>query len=155
MAVKPVPEGYHTVTPYLFCKGAAAAIEYYKKAFGATEVMRFGAPDGQIGHAEIKIGDSVIMLADEFPDMKALSPPTIGGTPVLIMLYLDDVDRVFNRALAAGGKQLHPVEDKFYGDRTGTLIDPFGHMWGIATHKEDVSPEEMKRRADAAAKQTK
>jgi len=155
MAVKPVPEGYHTVTPYLFCKGAAAAIEYYKKAFGATEVMRFGAPDGQIGHAEIKIGDSVIMLADESPDMKALSPPTIGGTPVLIMLYLDDVDRVFNRALAAGGKQLHPVEDKFYGDRTGTLIDPFGHMWGIATHKEDVSPEEMKRRADAAAKQTK
>jgi PhnB protein len=152
MAVKPVPEGYHTVTPYLFCKGAAAAIDYYKKAFGATEVMRMGAPGGQIGHAEIKIGDSFIMLADEFPDMKALSPATIGGTPVLIMLYLDDVDTVFKRALAAGGKELHPLEDKFYGDRSGTLLDPFGHMWSISTHKEDVPPEEMQRREEAFRK---
>jgi PhnB protein len=155
MAVKPIPEGYHTVTPYLICKGAAAAIEYYKKAFGATEVMRYGGPDGQIGHAEIKLGDSVIMLADEFPDMKALSPSTIGGTPVSIMLYLADVDAVFERALAAGGKQIHPLEDKFYGDRTGTLVDPFGHMWTIATHKEDVPPEEMKRREEAARKTMK
>lgn len=152
MAVKPIPEGYHTVTPYLFCKGAAAAIEYYKKAFGATEIARHGGPDGQIGHAEIKIGDSVIMLADEFPEMKALSPTTIGGTPVLIMLYVNDVDAVFHRALGGGGKELHPLKDQFYGDRSGTLIDPFGHMWTIATHKEDVSPEEMKRRADAAMK---
>jgi PhnB protein len=154
MAVKPVPEGYHAVTPYLFCKGAAAAIEYYKKAFGATELMRHDAPGGTIGHAEIRIGDSVIMLADEYPDMNALSPPTIGGTPVLILLYVADVDTVFNRSLAAGGMQLHPLEDKFYGDRTGTLLDPFGHMWTIATHKEDVSPEEMTRRAAAAMKKS-
>jgi PhnB protein len=155
MAVKAIPEGYHAVTPYLFCKGAAAAIEYYKKAFGATEIMRHDAPGGQIGHAEIKIGDSVIMLADEFPDMKALSPQTIGGTPVLLMVYVDDVDTVFKRALAAGAKELQPLEVKFYGDRTGTLLDPFGHMWSVSTHVEDVSPEEMARRAEAEAKKMK
>jgi PhnB protein len=155
MPVKAIPEGYHAVTPYLFCKGAAAAIEYYQKAFGATELMRHAGPDGQIGHAEIKIGDSVIMLADEYPVMKALSPQTIGGTAVLLLVYVDDVDAVFARALAAGGKQLHPLEDKFYGDRTGTLIDPFGHMWTVATHREDVSPEEMTLRADAAVKDMK
>ena len=152
MTVKAVPEGYHTVTPYLICKGAAAAIDYYKKVFGATELLRHDAPGGKIGHAEIKIGDSVIMLADEYEEMKFLSPQTIGGTGVLIMVYLDDVDTVFNRALAAGGRQHQPLEDKFYGDRTGTLIDPFGHMWTVATHKEDVAPEEMKRRAEAEAK---
>src|SRR5688572_22768566 len=112
--VKAIPEGYHSVTPYLFCKGAAAAIEYYKKAFGAIEIMRHPMPDGQLGHAEIKVGDSVIMLADEFPDMKALSPKTIGGTAVLLMIYVEDVDRVFARALAAGGTELQPLQDKFY-----------------------------------------
>jgi PhnB protein len=152
MAVKPTPEGYRSVTPYLICKGAAAAIDYYKKAFGATELTRHGGPDGQIGHAEIKIGDSVIMLADEFPAMQALSPKTIGGTPVLLLVYVTDVDAVFKRSLAAGGKQVHALEDKFYGDRTGTLLDPFGHMWTVATHKEDVSPEEMTRRAEAETK---
>ena len=155
MAVKPTPEGYCSVTPYLICKGAAAAIDYYKKAFGAMELTRHGGPDGQIGHAEIKIGDSVIMLADEFPDMQAFSPKTIGGTPVSLLVYVADVDAVFKRSLAAGGKQVHPLQDKFYGDRTGTLLDPFGHMWTIATHKEDVSPEEMTRRADAAMKTAK
>jgi len=153
--VKATPEGYHSVTPYLFCKGAAAAIEYYKKALGATEIMRHPMPDGQLGHAEIKVGDSVIMLADEFPDMKALSPKTIGGTAVLLMVYVDDVDRVFARALAAGGTELQPLQNKFYGDRTGTLLDPFGHMWTISTHVEDVSPEEMGRRAEAEAKAAK
>ena len=152
MAVKAIPDGYHTVTPYLFIKGAGAAIEYYKKAFGATEVVRMGGPDGKVGHAEIRIGDSFIMLADEFPDMKALSPQTIGGTPMLILLYVDDVDTVFKRAIDAGGKELQPLEDKFYGDRSGTLLDPFGHMWSVSTHKEDVPPEEMKRREEAYRK---
>ena len=155
MAVKAIPEGYHAVTPYLFCKGASAAIEYYKKAFGATELTRHPMPDGNLGHAEIRIGDSVVMLADEFPAMKALSPKTIGGTPVLIMVYVDDVDTVFKRALAAGGTELQPLKDAFYGDRSGTLLDPFGHMWTIATHKEDVPPEEMARRAEAEAKKMK
>ena len=155
MAVKAIPEGYHAVTPYLICKGAAAAIDYYKKAFGATELLRHAAPDGQIGHAEIQIGDSVVMLADEFPSMQALSPATIGGTPVSLMVYVDDVDSVFERALAAGGKQVHPLEDKFYGDRSGTLTDPFGHMWTLSTHKEDVPPEEMQRREEAARKKMK
>jgi PhnB protein len=153
MAVKPVPDAYHTATPYLICKGAADAIAYYKKAFGATELVRHGGPDGHVGHAEVKIGDSTIMLADEFPQMGAKSPHTIGGTPVFIMLYVEDVDAVFRQALSAGGKELHPVKDQFYGDRSGTLLDPFGHMWTIATHKEDVSPEEMQRRAQEAMKQ--
>ena len=150
MTVKAIPEGYHAVTPYLFCKGAGAAIEYYKKAFGAVELTRHEMPGGGIGHAEIKIGDSPIMLADEFAEMKALSPLTIGGTAVLIMIYVEDADAVFGRAIAAGATELQPMADKFYGDRAGTLIDPFGHMWTVATHTEDVSPEEMQRRAEAA-----
>jgi len=155
MAAKPVPEGYHTATPYLICKGAAAAIDYYKKAFGASELKRHGAPGGHIGHAEIKIGDSTIMLADEFPQMGARSPETIGGTPVFIMLYVEDVDTMFRKAIAAGGKELQPLQDQFYGDRSGTLLDPFGHMWTIATHKEDLSPEEMDRRSAEAMKKMK
>ncbi len=150
MAVKPVPEGYHTATPYLICSGAAAAIDYYKKAFGAVELMRYPTPDGGIAHAEIRIGDSTIMLADEFPEKNARSPKTVGGTPVGIMLYVPDVDAMFRAAIAAGGKELQPLIDQFYGDRSGTLLDPFGHMWTIATHKEDLSPEEMERRAEEA-----
>jgi PhnB protein len=152
MAVSAKPEGYHSVTPYLICKDAGRALEYYKEAFGAEELSRHEMPDGRVGHAEIKIGDSPVMLADEFPDMNALSPQTIGGSPVSLMVYVDDVDAVFARALAAGGKETRPVENQFYGDRLGMMTDPFGHVWSIATHIEDVSPEEMKRRADEAAR---
>ena len=148
--VKPIPEGYHTATPYLIIKGAADAIEFYKKAFGATELMRMPGPDGKIGHAEIKIGDSPIMLADEAPEMNARSPQSFGGSPISILLYVEDVDAVFNRAVAAGAKVERPVTDQFYGDRIGGLTDPFGHAWYISTHREDVSPEEMKKRAAAA-----
>jgi len=147
---KPIPEGYHTATPYLIAGDAAAAIDYYKQAFGATELFRMPAPGGKIGHAEIKIGDSPIMLADEFPEMGYKSPQTLGGSPVSIMIYVADVDAVFNQAVAAGGKVQRPVKDQFYGDRSGTLEDPFGHVWHVATHKEDVSAEEMERRAQAA-----
>lgn len=150
-AAKPIPEGYHTVTPYLIIKGAADAIEFYKKAFGATELFRMPQPDGKIGHAEIKIGDSPIMLADEYPEMKYLSPKSLGGSPVSILLYVEDVDSVFNQAITSGAKQDRPVEDKFYGDRGGTLIDPFGHIWHVATHKEDVTPEEMEKRMAAGS----
>jgi PhnB protein len=152
MPVKPIPEGYHSVTPYLVIRGAAAAIDFYKKAFGATELFRFPAPDGKIGHAEIKIGDSPIMLADENPDMGYKSPQSLGGSPVSLMIYLEDVDTVFNRAVEAGATVREAVQDKFYGDRNATVTDPFGHNWHIATHKEDVSPEEMERRAKAASK---
>jgi PhnB protein len=148
--VKPIPEGYHSITPYLIVKGAAAAIDFYKRAFGATEVVRMPGPDGKVGHAEIKIGDSPIMLADEVPEMGAVSPQTLGSTPVSILLYVEDVDAVFDRAIAAGGKSVRPVEDKFYGDRMGSLADPFGHQWHIGTHKEDLSPEELRKRAAAA-----
>lgn len=147
--VKPIPNGYHTATPYLICRGAAKAIEFYKQAFGATEVMRFAAPAGKVGHAEIQIGDSKIMLADEFPEMGAKSPQTFGGTAVSILLYVEDVDAVFNRALASGATVERPIENKFYGDRAGGVIDPFGHKWYIATHIEDVSADEMQRRAAA------
>lgn len=150
--VKPIPDGYHTATPYLYIKGAGAAIEFYKKAFGAVELFRMAGPDGKIGHAEIKIGDSQIMMADENAEMGALSPQTIGGTPFSIMLYVDDVDTVFNQAVAVGAEQLRPVADQFYGDRTGGLKDPFGFQWWIATHVEDVPPEEMEERAKAAKK---
>jgi PhnB protein len=153
MAVKPIPEGYHAVTPYLVIKGATAAIDYYKKVFGATERMRMDAPGGTIGHAELVIGDSTIMLADEFPDMGFRSPKTIGGSPVSLVLYVEDVDTVFKRAVGAGAKELRPVADQFYGDRMGTLEDPFGHVWSVATHTEDVSPDEMERRAGEYAKQ--
>jgi PhnB protein len=151
MPARPIPEGYHSVTPYLIVTGAASAIEFYKHAFGAKELMRIPHPDGRVGHAELQIGDSRIMLADEFPEMGARSPMTLGGTPVGIQLYVDDVDAVTRRALAAGAKTLRPVKDQFYGDRSGTLSDPFGHQWTISTHKEDVSLEEMQRRAAAAA----
>jgi PhnB protein len=153
MAAKPIPDGYHTATPYLICQGAAQAIDYYKKALGASEVMRFAAPDGKIGHAEIKIGDSIIMLADEYPDMGFKSPKAFGGTPVSIMLYVTDVDARFNQAVAAGATVLRPVKDQFYGDRSGTLVDPFGHVWTIGTHKEDLTPEEVHQRAEVAMKE--
>jgi PhnB protein len=149
MAVKPIPDSYHTATPYLIIKGAAEAIEFYKKAFGAEELMRFEMPGGGIGHAEIKIGDSPIMMADEYPDMGYLSPSSRGGSTVSILLYVEDSDAAFERAVDAGAKVLQPVKDQFYGDRSGTLVDPFGHVWTIATHKEDVSMEEMQRRMAA------
>ena len=150
MPVKPIPEGYHSITPYLIIRGAAEAIEFYKKAFGATELFRFPAPGGRIGHAEIKIGDSPIMLADEFAEMGYHGPQSLGGSPVSIMLYVDDVDTVFNRAVDAGASVKEALQDKFYGDRTATLTDPFGHRWHVSTHKEDVSMQEMERRAKAA-----
>lgn len=148
---KPIPEGYHTATPYLIIGGAAAAIEFYKKAFGATELFRFPAPDGKIGHAEIKIGDSPIMLADEYPEMGYKGPQSLGGSPVSLMIYVEDVDTIFNQAVAAGASVKEAVSDKFYGDRIGTLTDPFGHVWHVSTHKEDVSVEEMERRAKVAS----
>lgn len=148
--VKSIPDGYHSVTPYLIIKGASDAIEFYKKAFGATELFRMPAPGGKVGHAEIKIGDSPIMLADESPEMGYVGPATLGGTPVSIMIYVEDVDTVYNQAIAAGGKELKPLQDQFYGDRSGSLKDPFGHTWHVATHKEDVSPEEMDKRMAAA-----
>ena len=148
--VKPIPDGYHSVTPYLYIDGAARAIDFYKQALGAVEVMRLETSAGKIGHAEIKIGDSHVMLADEFPDMGARGPHTIGGTAVGLMVYLPDVDVVVDRAVKAGATLERPVENKFYGDRTGGIIDPFGHRWYIATHVEDVPPEEMEKRAAAA-----
>lgn len=152
MAAKPIPDGYHTVTPYLIVKGAPRAIEFYKKAFGATEVMRMAQPDGRIGHAEVRVGDSAVMLADEFPEMGIVSPATLGGTPVTLLIYVEDVDARFAEAVAAGATVKRPVVDQFYGDRSGTLADPFGHVWTIATHKEELSPEEMDRRHAAQAK---
>ncbi|HVS81359.1 MAG TPA: VOC family protein [Pyrinomonadaceae bacterium] len=147
---KPIPDGYHTATPYLIIRGAGDAIEFYKKAFGATELFRFPTPDGKIGHAEIKIGDSPIMLADEYPPMGYNSPQTLGGSPVSLMIYVEDVDTVFDQAISAGATVKEAVADKFYGDRIGTLTDPFGHVWHVSTHKEDVSVEEMEKRAKAA-----
>ncbi len=147
--VKPTPEGYHSVTPYLIVDGAAAAIDFYKKAFGAVEVMRMPAPGGRIGHAEIKIGDSHVMLADENAEMNARSPKSVGGTPLSLLVYVENVDEVVKRAVAAGAKLDRPVEDKFYGDRMGAIQDPFGHQWYVGTHIEDVTPEEMKKRMAA------
>lgn len=146
--VKAIPEGYHSITPYLICKGAAQALDFYKKAFGAEELMRFDM-GGVIGHAEMRIGDSIVMLADEHPQMGHKSPQSYGGTPVSLVLYVEDVDARAKQAIAAGVKVLRPVEDQFYGDRAGTFADPFGHVWTITTHKEDVSPEEMERRVAA------
>lgn len=143
-----IPKDYHTVTPYLIIRGAAQAIEYYKKVFGATELVRMGGPDGKVGHAELKIGDSNIMLADENPSMGEghTSAATVGGSPVSLYVYLPDVDSVVKKAAAEGAKILKPVQDQFYGDRNGFIRDPFGHLWGIATHVEDVSPSEMAER---------
>jgi PhnB protein len=149
--VKPIPDGYNSVTPYLIIKGAADAIDFYKKAFGATERMRMAGPDGKIGHAEIIIGNSTIMLSDENLEIAARSPQTIGGSPVSILLYVEDSDVFTSKAVAAGARVTRPVADQFYGDRAGTVADPFGFDWHIHTHVEDVSPEEMGRRAAAAA----
>lgn len=146
MAVKPVPKGYHTATPYLIVDGGALALDFYKKAFGAEEVMRMPGPGDKISHAEIQIGDSRLMLADEFPEMGARSPKAFGGTAVGICLYVRDVDTVFDQAVRAGATVERPVQNQFYGDRSGTVVDPFGHKWTIATHVEDVSPAEMARR---------
>jgi PhnB protein len=151
--VKPVPEGHHSITPYLVVDGAAGAIAFYKKAFGATEVMRMPAPGGKVGHAEIEIGGSRIMLADEYPDMGARSPKAFGGSPVSLHLYVEDVDAVARQAVAAGAKERRPLKDQFYGDRSGTFEDPYGHVWHIATHKEDVPADELKRRAEKAMQQ--
>jgi PhnB protein len=148
MAVKAIPDGYHSVTPYLIIRGAGKAIDYYKEVFGATEIMRMPDPSGKIGHAELKIGDSPIMLADEFPEMGYLSPEGRGGTPVSLMLYVPDADAIVEKAVATGAKVVKAVADQFYGDRNGTISDPFGHVWTIATHKEDVSVDEMKRRME-------
>ena len=149
MTAKPIPDGYHTATPYLIVQNAAAAIEFYKRAFGATELMRLTDPRGKVGHAEIKIGDSPIMLADEMPEMGFRSPQSIGGAGISLLLYVEDVDTRFRQATGAGAKVLRPVQDQFYGDRSGTLEDPFGHVWTLATHTEDVSMEEINRRAEA------
>lgn len=145
--VKPIPAGYHSVTPYLVVNGAAQAIEFYKQAFGATELLRMEGPGGSIGHAEVKIGDSPVMLADEHPQMGLRGPRTLGGPGVSLMIYVDNVDEVFPRAIAAGAKEVRPIQNQFYGDRSGTLEDPFGHVWNIATHVEDVSEEEVFRRS--------
>jgi PhnB protein len=148
--VKPIPEGYHSLTPYLIIDGAADALEYYKKAFGAIELFRM--PNGdKIGHAEMKIGDSPFMLSDEHPEMGYKGPKSIGGSPVGLMIYVDDCDAVFKQAIDAGGSEKKALQDQFYGDRSGTLEDPFGHIWTVATHKEDVSPEEIDKRLAAMA----
>jgi PhnB protein len=148
-SAKPIPDGYHTITPYLIIDGAAQAIDFYKAVFGATELLRFPGPDGKIGHAELRVGNSVIMLADEVPERDIRGPGRIGGTPVTLMIYLEGVDQVVDRAVSHGATLTRPVADQFYGDRTGTVVDPFGHQWHIATHVEDVSPAEMERRLAA------
>jgi PhnB protein len=151
-ATKPIPAGYHSATPYLIVNGAAEAIDFYKRAFGATELLRMADRKGAIAHAEIKIGDSVIMLADENPTVGYRGPRSLGGSTVSILLYVADVDGTFERAVKAGARAQRPVADQFYGDRSGALEDPFGHFWTISTHVEDVAPEEMQRRVEAAFK---
>jgi PhnB protein len=150
MAVKPIPEGYHTATPYLAVDDAAEAIEYYKKAFGAKERGRMETPDGKIGHAELQIGDSVVMLSDPLPQATTRTPKELGGTSASVFLYVEDVDAVVKDAVDAGASVTMEVADQFWGDRFGTIADPFGHLWSIATHIEDVPPEEMAERAKAA-----
>ena|SRR6185295_7714831 len=147
--VKAIPEGYHSVTPYLILGKAAAAIEFYKKAFGAKELYRLSGPEGKVGHAEIQIGNSRIMLADEFPEMDTRGPKSMGGSPISLMIYLENVDQAFAQALKAGAKEVRPLENQFYGDRSGTVLDPFGYKWTLATHVEDLSMEEMRKRSDA------
>lgn len=151
--VKRIPDDYKAATPYLSIKGAAAAIEFYKKAFGAVEVGRFAQPDGKIGHAEIRINNAPIMLADEYPDIGFLSPKTLGGTPVTIHLYVEDVDALVDRAVSAGAELQRPVKDQFYGDRSGCVADPFGHLWNFASRIEEVSVEEMQHRFDEMMQQ--
>jgi PhnB protein len=148
--VKPIPDGYHNVTPYLVVDGAAKAIDFYKKVFGATEKMRMPGPGGKVGHAELTLGDSMIMLADEHPDMGHRAPHAYGGSAVSLLVYVPDVDATVKTAIAAGAKVVRPVENQFYGDRMGAIEDPFGHQWSVATHVEDVPPEEMAKRAAAA-----
>ncbi len=150
MSVQPVPEGYHTLAPYLAVDDAAKAIEYYARAFGAKERVRMDAPDGKIGHAELEIGDSLVMLSDPFPQASTRSPSDLGGTSASVFMYVDDVDAVVKKAVAEGATITNEVEDRFWGDRFGTITDPFGHVWAIATHVEDVPPEEMAERAKAA-----
>lgn len=147
--VKPIPDGHHTVAPYLAIKNAVSALEFYKKAFGAKETYRLILPDGRLGHAEIRLGDSLIMLADEFPEFGGKAPESLGGSPVSIHLYVEDVDAFVKRAVAEGARQVKPVADQFYGDRSGQLEDPYGHLWWVATHKEDVAAEEMQKRVRA------
>jgi PhnB protein len=149
MAVKPIPDQYPPITPYLAIAGAADAIEFYKQAFGATERMRMGAPGGKVGHAELEIGRALIMLADEHPELEFRGPLALGGSPVSLHMYVEDVDAFCERAVRAGATLVRPVADQFYGDRSGQLRDPFGHVWSIATHKEDLTPEEMEKRAAA------
>jgi len=148
-AVKPIPDGYPRVMAYLAIDGAGDAIEFYKQVFGATERMRMPGPDGTIGHAEIEIGDSVIMMADTSPEMDFVDPKKIGGTPVVLTIYVEDADATHKQALAAGAKETQPLEDKFYGDRASQFDDPWGHRWNVMTHVEDVSPEEMQKRMEA------
>ena len=152
--VKPIPEGYSTVVPYISVKGASDAIAYYKKAFGAEELLRMPMPDGKVGHAELKIGDSIVMLADEMdhPDAVAKSPRTLGGVTSGLCLYVADCDALFNRAVEAGGKVRRPLTNQFYGDRSGTVEDPFGQVWTISTHVEDVAPDELRRRMEQFTK---
>ena len=150
--VKPIPDGYHSITPYLIVDDGARALDFYKKAFNATEIMRMPAPGGKVGHAEIKIGDSVVMLADEAPEMDARSAKHYGCSPVSMLVYVEDVDKLFPQAVAAGAKEVRPVADQFYGDRSGSLTDPFGHHWHLSTHTEDVSMEELQRRMAAMSK---
>jgi len=147
---KPIPEGYPRLTPYLIVDGASAAIDFYGSVLGASERMRLPMPNGRIGHAELELGDSLLMLADENPDMDIRGPASLGGTTVSMHLYVEDADAVFARALEAGAKALRPLEDRFYGDRSGQFEDPFGHRWDVSTHVEDVPPEEMSKRAEAA-----
>jgi len=147
--VRPIPEGHRTVTPYLAIKNAAEALEFYRKAFGASERYRLMMPDGRVGHAEIGLGDSIVMLSDEFPEFGGKAPDALGGSPVSMHLYVEDVDAFFKKAVAAGASVRKPVMDQFYGDRSGQLADPFGHLWWVATHKEDVAPEEMQKRVQA------
>ena len=153
MPVPSIPPGYHTVTPYLVVRGAAQALDFYARAFGATELVRMGDPSGKIGHAEIRIGNSIVMLADEYPEMGAVSPQTAGGSAVGLYLYVDDVDALGAQAVAAGATVERPIQDQFYGDRSGTFRDPFGHKWTIATHLEDLTAEEIEARARAMQEQ--
>jgi PhnB protein len=153
--VKPIPEGYSSVTPYLIVDDAAKAIQFYEKVFGAKELMRMPAPGDRIAHAELEIGDSRVMLSDENPEMNARSPRSVGGTPISLMLYVEEVDKTVDRAVASGAKLRRRVEDQFWGDRMGGIEDPFGHEWNVATHVEDVSPEEMQKRLEEHAASAK